>query len=486
MRHAVDETGMRQGSLWPSPWLTGMSTLRQELSFFDLVNVVVGAVVGADIYVATAITAGLLGPASVVAWVLAGAAALCLALVFARCGLYVPKVGGPFAYVGAAFGNYWALMAGWSLWIAEIMALPVFALAFVNYLRFFASLSPWEEVGVKAAFLLGITAVNVRGVRLAGRVNDVLTIAKLVPLPVLVLFGLGYLGLHPATLRANYVPFTPMGVGALPSAVLLVFWAYVGFELGTMPASEVKDPRRTIPRAVLAGMIIVTVFYLATNFVVYGLVAWRTLALSATPLVAAGSVVLGSFGAKLMGVGALVSVSGSDESGTLGTARLSYAMALEGLFPKPFSWVHPRFKTPYVALLAQGGLAFLLSLFSGITALIAFSVVNMAFAFLLTCLSLRVLQRGQAHVSRLERILPWTGTIICLYLIWSTPWPVKVSGLLVMLAGVPLYVWLSPKTRMELLWQEFLTDERLLRRALRQRRRFLANLLHMVRRLISP
>ena len=111
-------------------------------------------------------------------------------------------------------------------------------------------------------------------------------------------------------------------------------------------------------------MIIVLLFYLLTNFVVYGTINWKDLANSSTPLILVGGILLGSIGAIIMAVGALVSVTGSDESGTLGIARLSYAMSLDGLFPKIFSRTHARYQTPYVALAIQGVIAFSLSIFS--------------------------------------------------------------------------------------------------------------------------
>src|SRR5437016_7452292 len=111
-----------------------------KLGSFDVTSVVVGSIVGADIYVASAITAGMLGPFSIVVWVVAGVFAAVVALNFAYCGYHVPKVGGPFQYVSEALGRWWGFVAGWSLLVAELMALPVFAIAFTSYLEFFVEL----------------------------------------------------------------------------------------------------------------------------------------------------------------------------------------------------------------------------------------------------------------------------------------------------------------------------------------------------------
>lgn len=164
--------------------------LRKELSFFDLTNIVVGSIVGADIYIASAITAGLIGPAAIFVWIIAGIFAIVLALVFAYCSYYVPKVGGPFAFVSRAFDNFYGFLTGWSMWIAEMMALPIFAIAFTQYLQYFVFLEFWQEILIKGVFLFGLTAVNILGVKAAGRLNDVLTLVKLVPLVIFIVVGI--------------------------------------------------------------------------------------------------------------------------------------------------------------------------------------------------------------------------------------------------------------------------------------------------------
>ncbi|HMA04525.1 MAG TPA: APC family permease [Methanomicrobiales archaeon] len=462
-----------------------MAELRRDLTLFDLTNIVVGSIVGADIYVASALTAGLIGPFALMVWIAAAVCATVLALVFAYCSYYLPRVGGPFAYVSEAFDDFYGFIAGWSLWIAEILSLPVFAIAFTQYLGFFIPLTPLLEILVKGLFLTALTLVNIVGVRAAGRVNDLLTFVKLLPLLALVVVGLGIFALGPGKFVANYTPLAPLGFSNFGTALVLIFWAYVGFELGTFPASEVKDPHRTIPKAIISGMIIVTVFYLATNFVVFGTVPWQALAGTNTPLILVGAALFGAAGAAFMTAGALVSVSGSDESGILGTARLSYAMAIDGLFPKVFSLVHPRYGTPFTALVIEGVIAFFLSLFSGISGLISFSVFNMAFSFLITCLALTVISQGRKDILHGQRLLPWIGIAICIYLLLSTSSFDKLVGGLVILAGVPIYVFFSPKTDIYHLKELFISEEAIFVRRMAKQRRFLANLLRIIHKIVE-
>jgi amino acid transporter len=456
--------------------------LKKELSFFDLTGIVIGSIVGADIYIASALTAGMIGPFSIIVWLIAGILAMIIALVFAYCSYYVPRVGGPFAFVSEAFDDFYGFLTGWSMWIAEVLALSVFAQAFTNYLQYFIPLDFSQQIMVKFLFLFGLTFVNVIGVKIAGRFNDILTIVKLLPLLLLIILGFLSFAFNPSVLSENYLPFTPLGLENFQTSLVLIFWAYAGFELGTLPASEVKNPKKTIPKAITTGIMIVTLFYLSTNFVVYGIVNWRDLAKTSIPLVLAGSVLLGTLGAVIMSMGALISVSGSDESGILGTARLSYAMSIDGLFPKIFSKIHPRYRTPYMALIIQGAIAFFFSIFSGIFKLITFSVFNLAFSFLFVCLALIVLKRGKEKELHGQIILPWVGIGICLYLLYSTSLFDKVVGTVLILSGVPLYMFLSPKRDIHHLKRMFVSEEAIFVRRLEKKEKFLANFVRMLHR----
>jgi amino acid transporter len=147
---------------------------KKELTFFDLTNIIVGSIVGADIYIASALTAGMIGPFSIIIWVVAGIFATIIALVFAYCSYYVPRVGGPFAFVSYAFDDFYGFLTGWSMWIAEILALPVFAIAFVQYLQYFYPLDFFQQIIVKGLFLFTLIFINIIGVKAAGKFGSVL------------------------------------------------------------------------------------------------------------------------------------------------------------------------------------------------------------------------------------------------------------------------------------------------------------------------
>ena len=462
-------------------------TFRRVLTFFDVTNITVGAIIGADIYVAASVTAGLLGPASLLAWLAAGVLATVLALTLGECARLVPEVGGPYAYVARAFGRMPGFLAGWSMWIAELTALPVFAIAFTNYLGYFVELDQTRTHIIRLVFLLVLTATNVVSIRAAGRLNDALTALKLAPLVALVLGGLTYAVFHAPEVVERMTPFAPFGFGQFPLALVLIIWAYMGFELSTVPAGEVERPAQTIPRALATGMAIVTVFYLTTNLVVYMLIGAEELAGHPTPLVAAATVVFGVPGAILIAAGAMISVCGSDESDMIGSSRLGFAMAADGLLPRPFARLHPRFRTPYTALIAQCLIAMVLTFVDAIPRLISFAVVNLSFTFLLCSLALIRLQRQGAERAPLpQRVLPFVGAAITIALLAATSTTEKLAGLTVLAIGIGVHFATTPGDVVPEARALLLDSERLFYRLAHQRMRFLGGPVGWLRGHQSP
>ncbi len=455
--------------------------LKRDLSYFDLMNIVVGAIIGSDIYIVPGLVAGLIGPFALVVWIAGGAIAMVLAMVFAYCSYYVPTVGGSFAYVSEAFDDFYGFIAGWSMCIAEVIALPVFAIVFTNYLQYFVPLNFDTQLLVRAAFIVALVAVNIVGVKAAGRINDVLTIAKLTPLLLIILLGVGSILASPGRL-GNYTPLAPMGLNNFGTVLVLIFWAYAGFELGTLPASEVANPKKNLPKAMITGMAIVIFFYVMTNFAVFGVVNWTAISSSHIPLILVSAALLGTAGAVITGVGALASVSGTDETEVLGTARLVYAMSSDGLLPKALGKVHPRFKTPYIAIIIEGAIAMVLMPFSGISQLISFAVFNLGICYLLVCLALLVLKKSGEHGLPGQDSLPWLGVGISLYLLYSTSLLDKIMGSTAVLLGIPLYLYFSKKTDTHELKSEFTKEESVLAWNMQKQSRFLANLVRLARR----
>lgn len=466
--------------------------LKSKLSLFDVTNLVIGAIVGADIYVASAFGAGLLGPFSLVTWVVAGIIAIVIALCFAQCAALLPKVGGPYAYAHAAWGPFAGFIVGWALWLAEWMSLAVFPVAFTRYLMFFLpGLDPFTQIGVKGLFVIFLIVTNILGVKAAGKVNDLLTVTKLVPLAFFAIIGILFMVSNTGYAATNFSPFLPYGVGGFGLALVLIFWAYAGFEISTIPAGEIENPGKTIPRAIVLGISVVTVFYLVTNLVLFGVRRFDLLSRDNAPLATATSAILVSIpalavvGGLIVGVGALVSVAGSDESGMIGTSRLGYALAADGLFPSVFAKIHPKFQTPYLGIIIQAVTALAAAIIGQLDTLIATSVFFMAIAYAATGASVYFLRRkgaqAQFHV-RGGLVIPILGVTFSLYLITQCT-PLQIAlGIVLLLAGIPIFIRYSPKKELTILKDEFLSRERVLQRTYAQEERFLAHALEHLKR----
>jgi APA family basic amino acid/polyamine antiporter len=466
--------------------------LQSELTLFDVTNLVVGAIIGADIYVASSFGAGYLGPASLLVWVIAGVMAAVIALCFAQCARLLPKVGGSYAYAREAWGPFAGFMVGWSLWLAEWISLAVFPVAFTRYLMFFIpSLGFFYQTLVKVLFVLFLTTTNIVGVKAAGRTNDALTLLKLLPLILFSFAGAAFIFVNPTTALSNLSPFLPFGWANFGKALILIFWAYAGFELSAIPADEVRRPESTIPKAIAIGMSIVIVFYLVTNFVLFGVRPWTQLSIDAAPLASATqmmlsiSPVLGLVGVIIVGGGALVSVAGSDESGMIGTSRLGYALAVDGLFPRAFAKLHSKYKTPYLGIVAQAVTALIASIYGELTLLVSTSVLFMAIAYLATCASIFVLKRKTSQTKprgRLGATVPSLGIVFSLYLISQCSLDNFIAGLVLLAFGVLIYIKFSPQSELTELKQALLSRRSRLERAYEQEQAFIAYALQHVKR----
>lgn len=459
--------------------------LKSKLSLFDVTNLVIGAIIGADIYVASAFGAGLLGPFSLVAWIVAGLIAIVIALCFAQCAALLPKVGGPYAYAHAAGGPFAGFTVGWALWLAEWMSLAVFPVAFTRYLMFFLpGLDLFSQVAVKGLFVAFLVVTNIVGVKAAGKVNDLLTVTKLVPLVFFAGIGILYMISNAGSAATNFSPLLPYGASNFGLALVLIFWAYAGFEISTIPAEEIDNPSKTIPRAIVLGISFVTVFYLVTNFVLFGVRRFDLLKGDNAPLAAATNSILASLpalaliGGLIVGVGALVSVAGSDESGMIGTSRLGYALAADGLFPRVFAKIHPKFKTPYLGIIIQAFTALAAAIVGQLDTLIATSVFFMAIAYAATGASVFLLRRkglqAQFHIKG-GLLIPILGVAFSLYLITQCTLMQIALGVVLLLAGIPIFIWYSPKKELTALKDELLSREHVLQRAYTQEERFLAH-----------
>lgn len=465
--------------------------LTRKLSTFDVTSLVVGSIIGADIYVAAAIGVKDMGPASLLVWVLAGVMATVIAVSFAFCAAMVPRVGGPYSYAKEVAGSFGGFIVGWSLLLAEWFSLAVFPVAFTRYfVALVPGLTDLQQILVKVAFVGVILVTNLFGVKAAGRFNDVLTLGKLAPLFLLMGAGMLFVVFNSGAALPHFEPFFQGDLRTMGQVLVLVFWAYAGFELSTLPANEIERPAKTIPRAIFLGMLIVAVFYLTTNFVIIGLVDSGTLSTSTAPLMIAAASAFGFtptwavIGALILGIGAVVSIMGSDESSTIGTSRLAFAMAADGLLPRFFGKLHSKYQTPYVGLIVLCGTALVASIFGTLSQLINASVFLLAFAYIATCISAILLERRHEETAkhfRARRAIPVIGALFGVVLLSQVGLDQILVSLVLLGVGVPIYVFFSPKKELHDLKGAFLSREAVLKRSFEQGEVFLGHFVRHVK-----
>jgi amino acid transporter len=316
---------------------------------------IVNITVGGGIFRLPASVAGSLGAAAPLAYVVCAVAMGLIVLCIADAGRRVSLTGGPYAYIAVALGPYAAFLAGVLLWL-----LGLFATAAVGTV-FAASVTQLlPGAGIPAPALLTATfgfwaLVNVGGVALGARLNTVATAAKLVPLLLVAIGGL-------FAIRAEHlaVPAWPPAGDVARTSLLLVF-AFAGVESALVPSGEVRDTARTVPRALALAMIGITVLYLALQVSAQGILG-PALAGASTPLADAARTAFGGWARTLLLAGAAISTFGYLGGMTLSAPRIVFALAQDGYLPRALAAVHPRRRTPHVAILAQTLLALALAI----------------------------------------------------------------------------------------------------------------------------
>lgn len=408
---------------------------------------VAGNIVGSGIYVIPATLAEIAGPVSLLAWGIVAAGYFCLAVVYADLSVAYPVTGGLQVYVQRAFGDLAGLTTSFLYWVSCITANAAFVTAFVGYLQVHVpgAGSPLASFLVAQVLLWTLTGVNLLGVRVGGAVQVVTTVLKILPLLVV---SVALLSIGTPT---HLVPFAPKGIAALFPALSLVAWLFVGAESVTVPAEEIREVTRTVPRAAFAGLGLATALYVLVALSLALGLPGSAIAGTASPLAVAAEHVLGSGGRLLVTLGALVSIAGILNGYLLVTGRLPYAAARQGFAPSFLGKLHPRFHTPVVALVLSSALSSLLVLlYFNRTLLQAYNLIALAstatslVAIAAACLASFVLRRREparftAAQHRRGSIAAVIGLIVLVPLVAGAGLTVVLLTLLVMLLPLPFF-----------------------------------------------
>ncbi|MGV3613992.1 MAG: APC family permease [Fimbriimonas sp.] len=317
-----------------------MAELRRELGMRDAVAIGLGAIVGAGLYTVTGIAAGVAGPALLVGLIVAALAAGCNALSSAQLAAAFPQAGGTFEYGYRVLGPWWGFAAGWTFLTSKVAAGATVALAFGAMVR------PEGAVWIGGGAVVVIAAANLAGIRKAGWLNLVIVSVTLGSL--LLYIAVGVVQVDPT----HFQPFAPKGWGSALEAAALLFFAFTGYARLATLGEEVREPRTTIPRAIVAALVLAAILYLLVGVVTVGVLGAPRMADSPAPIVTA---------AQRVGVGPVVAAGAATAllgvllSQVLGISRMMFAMARRGDLPAPLGQVDQG-GTPAMAVFATGGL----------------------------------------------------------------------------------------------------------------------------------
>jgi APA family basic amino acid/polyamine antiporter len=374
--------------------------LQRAIGRWDLVALLINGIIGAGIFGLPSRVHALLGPWALVAYVACAALVLLIVLCFAEVASRFDRTGGPYVYASEAFGPVLGFQVGWLAWLSRVTAFAALAHLFVDYLGHFVPgvVAAWPRAGVVATIVLALGAINWIGVRHAARVGDVFTIAKLIPL--LLFVGVGVWFIDPGRVDFSTAPMPP--TASFSAAVLLLVFAFTGFESAVVPAGESRDPRRDLPFGLLVALGIVAPLYVAIQWVSLGTLP--ELAESARPLADAATRFLGEGGGALIALGALVSILGTLHGIMLAAPRMLFAMAEQRQLPAALARTHPRHRTPHLAIVAMAVVLLALALDGSFLAAVTVSTVARLLVYAATCAALPVLRRRAGTESARFRV----------------------------------------------------------------------------------
>lgn len=413
---------------------------------------VVGNMIGSGIFLLPSSLASF-GPISLVGWLATSAGAIVLALVFGRLARLESRTGGPYTYVRVGFGRFAGFIVAWGYWIALWSGNAAVAVAFTGYLGYLVPIvgqSPAAGLLSSLGAIWILTWLNIRGVQEAGIVQLLTTAMKLTGLLVFIVFGAAYID------TANYVPLNnsnDSAFSAISACAALTLWAFIGLESATVPADDVVDPKRTIPRSTIMGTCLAALVYILITAVALGAMPSQDLAGSAAPLSEVATLMWGVGGGIFIALSACISTFGTLNGFTLMSGQVPLGAARDGLFPAKFAGTSktgtPAFGLIVSSLLASGLIAmnYSATLAEQFEFIILLATLSTLVPYLICALAeLMIYVRTGRTVAKDELgkviFLAIAGFFYSLWAIYGAGQEVVFWGFLLLILGLPIFVWL--------------------------------------------
>ncbi len=413
--------------------MKNQSNLVRGISRWDLTAIAVNTIIGAGIFGLPSKVTALIGGYSLLAFVVCAVIVGFIVLCFAEVASRFTETGGMYLYAREAFGAVVGFEVGWLYWIVRVTTFAANCNLLLAYLGIFL---PSANEGVLrivliSSIVLVLTAVNFLGVKESVILTNIFTVGKIVPLLIFAFVGLFFI--QPANFSFNVTP----DYNTFSSAILLLIYAYVGFEAAVIPAGETEDPQKNVPFALLTALAFCAVLFIIIQIVAIGTLP--ELAKSERPLADAAGQFMGSFGASFIAVGALVSILGNLNGGFLAASRIPFAMAEQNELPAVIGVTHARFKTPYVSLLLTAAAMLFLTIQSSFVSALTISTITRLLVYAATCASLPVF-RWRTNAPEAKFIAPFgiAAAVLSLVLtVWLlTNVDYRKEGLAILIAAL--------------------------------------------------
>jgi len=408
---------------------------------WDLTAIAINTIIGAGIFGLPSKVAALIGGYSLIALIVCAIIIAFIVLCFAEVSSRFRDTGGMYLYAREAFGPIVGFEVGWLYWVVRVTTFAANANLLLAYMAFFypSAKEGTARILLVALVLLVLTAVNFAGVRQSVFLTNIFTVGKILPLLIFVAVGIFFI--QPANFTLGELP----GYGKFSEAILILIYAFVGFEAAVIPAGETRDPGKNVPFALLTALGIVAVLFIVIQIVAMGTLPG--IAVSERPLADAAGQFLGSFGAAFITIGALISISGNLNGGFLAASRMPFAMAEQNEVPRALGKTHKRFKTPYISVLVTAVFMLVFTVQSSFISALTISTIVRLLVYAATCASLPVFRsRADSPPAGFKAPYGVAAAVLSLLLtIWLlTNVDYRKEGLtVVILAGIGLILYFA-------------------------------------------
>jgi arginine:agmatine antiporter len=419
--------------------------------------IVVGNMVGSGFYLSPSAVAPY-GNLAILAWLVMGGGAICLGLSFAKLARLAPDTGGPYAYTRIAYGDFAGFLICWGYWISIWTSLPVIAIAFAGaVMKLVPGIQNREMVvALTLGAIWAVVLVNLRGVKAAGLFSEVTTYAKLVPFGAVALLGLLYID------RSRFSEFNPSGASLIDASAALApltMFAYLGLESATVPAGDVRDPRRTIPLASILGISIAALLYVLGTVAVMGVLPRELLQHSVAPFSDAARVMWGEWGAAAISIAVILSSIGALNGWTLLMGQVPMAAAQDGLFPSFFGRLSSR-GVPAIGMIISATLTTVLVLVQAIGSpgfsafyklVVGLSTMAAVIPYAFCALAGGLVASRVAGVKPMPSptIVEIVAFIFAVFTLYGCGAEPVLYGVVLLVLGIPVFVWQRRRAEME-------------------------------------